>query len=634
MSKSYLAAALILLAFAACAEPDPADPTGLASNVVASPQVRTSTSAVSSTGTLSLSLPAGTAANDLLIAFVSCSAANQTVNPPTGWTPIANADASAGTTNVRIRAYYRIATASEPPSYAFVESASYDLAGGMFAISGASATAPGIVAATASTSQSAACTSVAPAVTTTVAGSLLLYSCGLGTGTTTFTPPSGMTQAWVAASGGTYKIATEAAYAVQASAGASGGKAATVPTSWAARNVALVIAIAPATVDTTSTCGGLAPPPQSGGRTYYVAPTGSDTSAGTASAPFATIQHAADLVNPGDTVIVADGTYSRSTGPIVNLTRGGNATSWVWFKAQHKWGAKLDALTNNNSEGFKFLDGIGFVRIEGFEVLNLKNLSGGSTSAVDVYDGGHDIQVVGNHFHDIGRQCSSSSIGLDAMFVNQYNVTIDGNVIHDIGRFSPGENGCSVTNTNYQNHDHAIYASDGRSTPTSTSTTMNLVIRNNVFYNLHHGWGVHVYPNATSGISILANTFAFANPYQQGHIILAAPTSNATIANNIFYQPNTAAIRLYTSSYSNVTIASNLTTVSKVTDVAPPAGVTLTNDRTSTDPLLFAPASYDFHLLAPSPAIDTGETLTSVAVDADGCSRPRGAGYDIGAYER
>jgi hypothetical protein len=45
-------------------------------------------------------------------------------------------------------------------------------------------------------------------------------------------------------------------------------------------------------------------------------------------------------------------------------------------------------------------------------------------------------------------------------------------------------------------------------------------------------------------------------------------------------------------------------------------------------------AAHDYHLAAGSPAIDTGITIASIIEDRDGVTRPKGAGYDIGAYER
>ena len=82
--------------------------------------------------------------------------------------------------------------------------------------------------------------------------------------------------------------------------------------------------------------------------TYYVSPTGSDSSSGTSSSPFKTIQKAADIVNPGDTVIVRDGTYTDTDGDdfIVKISRSGTSSAWVTFKSENKWGAVLDGRSN------------------------------------------------------------------------------------------------------------------------------------------------------------------------------------------------------------------------------------------------------------------------------------------------
>jgi hypothetical protein len=119
--------------------------------------------------------------------------------------------------------------------------------------------------------------------------------------------------------------------------------------------------------------------------TYYVSPAGSDGNAGTESQPFRTIQHAVDVVNPGDTVIVEDGVYTGTgvgtacasgSRPIVCLTRGGTSSSYVTIKAQNLWGARLDGNGNTSTEGFRFLSTANYIRVEGFDIYDIGNATG------------------------------------------------------------------------------------------------------------------------------------------------------------------------------------------------------------------------------------------------------------------
>ena len=66
----------------------------------------------------------------------------------------------------------------------------------------------------------------------------------------------------------------------------------------------------------------------------YVATSGSDTNPGTNTHPWATLQHAVDSVSPGDTILVAAGSYAGC-----RITRSGTAPAPCTLKAQP--GAKV-----------------------------------------------------------------------------------------------------------------------------------------------------------------------------------------------------------------------------------------------------------------------------------------------------
>lgn len=352
---------------------------------------------------------------------------------------------------------------------------------------------------------------------------------------------------------------------------------------------------------------------------YYVSPDGSDRNPGTSVSPFGTIQRAADVVRPGDTVIVRPGLYSGGER-IVSLERGGALEAWITFRSEREWGAILDGRNGESLEAWYFGPSVGYVRVEGFEIRDLQ------AHGFDTYGGGvHDLMIVRNHVHHIGRNCTDTSNGRTgaSLGAGTRRVIFDGNVWHDIGRLAPGERGCSPRTEYYQNHDHGIYIADAD----------EITIRNNVFYNFRRGWPIHRYFSRGSlarGLVIVNNTFVGANPYRPGQIILASPTDDLRIENNIFHSPQSAALFFENLRFPRASIRYNLI-FQGVTKVGRPSGVTFEHNWERVDPR-FTGAT-DFRLQPGSPAIDVGLPLAGVTHDADGTVRPRGAGYDLGAYE-
>jgi hypothetical protein len=360
------------------------------------------------------------------------------------------------------------------------------------------------------------------------------------------------------------------------------------------------------------------PPPPTGCTTgcRYVAVSGNDANAGTSTAPWRTIQHAADVANPGDTVIVRDGVYTGGA-TIVTIGRSGTAAAWLVFRAANRWGAIIDGQNNSSVTGFE-ING-NYIRVEGFEVRNTSRYAMETYGGREDIAGNHDIILSQNHLHDVGHICTGTTGGIVGVSAYSDNLTIERNVIHDIGRLGPGEQGCVEPNANWQNHDHGIYNGVGN----------NVVVRNNVFYNFTRGWAIQRYNgggSVTSGLTIVNNTFGFPNPWRDAQIIIATPTNNVVIANNLFYQPTTAGV--WFDGSNGGTLVGNVSTNAIQTLGT---GLTMSGNLQNTDPLFVNATGFNFHLTAGSPARGLGVAAWCPSVDFDGVARS--GACSAGAYQ-
>jgi hypothetical protein len=344
-------------------------------------------------------------------------------------------------------------------------------------------------------------------------------------------------------------------------------------------------------------------------------------------------------VSPGDVVVFESDTYTDTNGDgsVMRIESSGTAGAWVTFVSSTKWGAHMWGEDNDAGEGISLV-GADFVRVEGFEVSDVGTVGSprGSSSGIDLYDGGYHSQVVGNHVHHVGNVCANpgNTNGQVGIYVqsgkNGGSITVENNLVHHIGRFFVGENGCGNTTVSL---DHGMYLNGSSG---GGGGAGNMTIRNNVFHDTHHGWGVQWYPGSLSNVHVLNNTFAFCNESKSYTcIVLDASISNSSIRNNVFHNPQGGKTIEAQGFGGSIAVGNNLTMGNAMHDQgSTPSGMTLSSNLLNTDPLLVNPGSFDFHLQAASPAINAGATIAEVTVDHEGTNRPQGGAYDIGAYER
>lgn len=211
---------------------------------------RSAASAASNTGSLSVSRPSGTAANDVMIAAVGVRPSTATIAAPAGWTLVRRTDNNNGGTN-SLAVFHRLASAGEPSSYVWNVSGATEAVGGIQSFTGVDPANPIDVESGQATAISLA--HATPSVTTTVANAMVVTAHTFAT-STTWTPPSGMTEAFdvqyqpVATNLGQ---SIEGNYAVQAAAAATGAKSATAAggagaEAWGATHILALRPAAPA----------------------------------------------------------------------------------------------------------------------------------------------------------------------------------------------------------------------------------------------------------------------------------------------------------------------------------------------------------------------------------------------------
>src|SRR2546429_6801509 len=147
----------------------------------------------------------------------------------------------------------------------------------------------------------------------------------------------------------------------------------------------------------------------SNGLAFYVSTTGNDASSGTSGSPWRTIQHAANMVQPGDTIYVYGGTYNET----VTINASGNSTAgYITFQSYPGQTAIIDGtgLAVNGQTGLINIQDQSYLVVRGFEIRNYSTSSTANVP-IGIYITGADsyIQILNNHIHNIKTSASGRS---------------------------------------------------------------------------------------------------------------------------------------------------------------------------------------------------------------------------------
>jgi parallel beta-helix repeat protein len=382
---------------------------------------------------------------------------------------------------------------------------------------------------------------------------------------------------------------------------------------------------------------------------------GSDAADGlTPATAWATLGHAAALVDPGDTVHVLDGSYQG-----FYLDRSGAPGSPITFRAEGP--AVLITADNGTTPDGINLEGASHVVLDGFVVndrtrtgirvvlaqaVTVRNCRLGHNGRWGILTGfsddlliedneaygsqiEHGIYVSNsgdrpvirrNLVHDNNangiHMNGDASLGGDGLISN---AVVEANVIW--GNGAAGGSGINMdgvtdsvvrNNLLYDNHASGIslYRIDG-----ATGSTGNLVANNTIVQAADGRWCVNI-DNGSTGITLRNNALYNLHSFRGAVTIDAASRPGFTSDYN-------AVMDRFSTDAGDTVIglaAWRALGYDAHTFLAAPAD-------------LFVSPGTDFHLRPGSPAIDAGTLAGAPATDLDGAPRPVGAAVDVGAYE-
>ena len=391
---------------------------------------------------------------------------------------------------------------------------------------------------------------------------------------------------------------------------------------------------------------------------YSVSPAGSDSAAGSASAPWFTLQHAADEAGAGDTVLIKSGTYAG-----FRAEHGGASNLPITFKADTGASVLVNTPGPENVKGSTIeIENCDWWVLEDLEVTGAP-----SNAGIDIRVAGH-VTVKNCFCHHNERW--GVFTGFVEYFAAEYNECSYSVSEHGIYHSNSGDNAVIRYNVCHHNAGCGIQINADPSMGGDGISSFNLITDNVLFEN--GALGGAAINLASVRDTLVANNLIFSNhaggiaAWDDGQgeewgsmnnkyynntvhmpsdgrwaISLANGSTGAQVYNNILIHENSGRGGLETDSSSLPGLSSNYNVISRVS--VDEISINLSDwqfsysqdtlSASQTAAQTFITPGIDYHLLDSAWAKDHGVTLAEVTVDLEGNGRPQGAAYDIGSYE-
>lgn len=389
---------------------------------------------------------------------------------------------------------------------------------------------------------------------------------------------------------------------------------------------------------------------------YYVKNGGSNAANGLSIATaWATPQHAADVVNPGDTVHVLNGSYGG-----FYVERSGTAGNPITFLAE----SPAVQITSNNPvtpDGIN-IENAAYVIIDGFTVNN-RTRAGIRTALSDF------VTIRNCHCGFNGRWGIFTGFAYDLTIEN--NETNNSQIEHGIYVSNSGDRPIIRGNISHDNNANGIHMNGDENIEGGDGMISNALVEENIIYGngAAGGSGINMdgvkdsvvrnnllFDNHASGISlyridgaagstgnlVINNTVINASNARWCININNGSTGN-TVRNNILYNfhsfrgvitVDSSSRPGFASDYNSVMSRFSIDGANSVISLATWQGLGYdTHSFVATPTDHFVVPGSDFHLLDTSPAKDTGTSTGAPSSDIEGNPRPVGGGFDMGAYE-